>query len=201
MIAHLTGEVIEWQENRLVVDVNGVGYETLSPLSSTAQVRQGDTISLHVHTLVREDALILYGFVSRAERDMFLLLIGVSQVGPKVALAALSTLPLADLSIAIQREDVTQIAKIPGVGKKTASRMALELKDKVIGVAVPAAQMAQGAAIPAVGGPMKDAVSALVNLGYSKAKAETAISALGADADTPVEVLIRQALGALSQPS
>jgi Holliday junction DNA helicase RuvA len=201
MIAHLTGEVIEWQENRLVVDVGGVGYETFSPLSSTAQVRQGDTVSLHVHTLVREDAFILYGFASRAERDMFLLLIGVSQVGPKVALAALSTLPLADLSSAIQREDITQISKIPGVGKKTASRMALELRDKVIGIAVPAAQMAQGAVLPVSRGPMHDAVSALVNLGYSKAKAESAIAALGADADTPVEVLIRQALGALSQPS
>jgi len=199
MIAHLSGKVIDWQENRLVVDVNGVGYETFSPLSTTAQVRPDEPVSLFVHTLVREDALLLYGFLSAAERDMFLLLIGVSQVGPKVALAALSTLSLSALAGAIRMEDVTQISKIPGVGKKTASRLALELKDKVVAIALPQGQMAQGATLPPARGSLSDAVSALVNLGYSKARSETAIQALGADGSVPVEELIRRALGALSR--
>ncbi len=198
MIAHLKGEVIHWEEGRLVVDVHGVGYEVFAPLSSTAGLRMGDPATLHIHTLVREDALLLYGFATPAERDMFLLLIGVSQVGPKVALAALSTFSITDLARAIQSEDVGLIAKIPGVGKKTASRLALELKDKVLTIeaGLPARMAQNGAVLP--GRVMSDAVSALVNLGYSKARAEAAIRVVGADGETSVEILIRKALGALS---
>ncbi|MBI5135994.1 MAG: Holliday junction branch migration protein RuvA [Nitrospirae bacterium] len=198
MIAHLAGEVISWGEHRLVVDVHGVGYEVLAPLSTTARLRQGEPARLHIHMLVREDAIHLYGFLTRAERDMFLLLIGVSQVGPKVALAALSTLPLADLAGAIQREDITLISKIPGVGKKTASRLALELKDKAVAITGPASagRMVAGAAPPTTA--PADALSALVNLGYSKARAESAIQAV-VTADATVEELIRKALVALSQ--
>ncbi len=199
MIAHLTGEIIQWDTARLVVDVHGVGYEVFVPLSSSAAVRLGDPVSLHIHTQVREDALQLFGFSTLAERDMFLLLIGVSQVGPKVALAALSTFSMVDLARAIQTEDVTMIAKIPGVGKKTASRLALELKDKVLAISgdTPGQATQNSTSLP--GAVLEDAVSALINLGYSKARAESAIQAAGADGETSVEALIRKALGGLSR--
>lgn len=201
MIAHLSGTVLSWDESRLVVDVNGVGYEVFAPLSTSAQVSRGEAVSLHVHTLVREDAIQLYGFATRAERDMFLMFLGVSGVGPKVALALLSALPLADLAGAIGREDVTMLSRVPGVGKKTASRLALELKDKVGGMPVPAARVlsAQAGAAPPRGG-LADAVSALVNLGYSKARAESAVSSVAAQGEElPLEELIRRGLATLSQ--
>jgi len=200
VIAHLRGEVIAWEEQRLVVDVNGVGYEVFSPLSSTGGCRLNDKVALHVHTVVREDALALYGFLTPAERDMFLLLTSVSGVGPKVALAVLSGLSLGDLTGAIAREDVALLSKCQGVGKKTASRIALELQDKVgaLGIAHGAhALVSRAGAAPR--GHLSDAVSALVNLGYSKARAEAAVRAIASDADQPVEELIRKGLVVLSQ--
>lgn len=198
MIARLSGTVAEWDEARLVIDVNGVGYEVFAPLSTTSRVKMDTAVTLHIHTVVREDAFNLYGFVTRAERGMFLLLIGVSGIGPKVALALLSGLSLADLAGAVAREDVTMLSRVNGVGKKTASRLALELKDKVGAVGAPLGTMAAGASVPT--GGMGDAVSALVNLGYPKTTAEAAVRGARAESpDAPVEALIRKGLAALAK--
>lgn len=203
MIAYLTGTVIEQSEHRLVVDVNGVGYEVFAATGTCARCAEGETVRLHIHTQVREDAFHLYGFGDRAERDLFLLMTGVSGIGPKVALAALSALPLGELAAAIARGDVALLSRVPGVGRKTASRLALELKDKVLTIgiapATPAA-MAAGAA-PEAGSPLADAVSALMNLGYTKTRSEAAIRAAAANAEgtPPVEELIRMGLAALSR--
>lgn len=198
MIAYLKGNTLFWGENRLVVDVGGVGYEVFAPLSTTTRTQKGEPVELFIHTLVREDAFQLYGFLEETERDLFLLLIGVSGVGPKVAMAVLSSLPLPELVGAISREDVAMLSKVNGVGKKTASRLALELKDKVglLGIAAPMT-MAAGAA-PAPAGGLSDAVSALVNLGYSRARAESAVQTVAATGETDLKALIRKGLAALS---
>jgi Holliday junction DNA helicase RuvA len=183
--------------------VGGVGYELFVPLSTTATLKQGDAVALHVHTLVREDALQLYGFATPHERELFLLFTSVTGIGPKVALALLSAMPLAELVAAIGREDIGALSRVSGVGKKTASRLALELREKVAGVPVPRApgQVMVAAAAGRSMGTTAEAVSALVNLGYNKARAESAVQFAVAQegADVPVEVLIRSGLTALSQ--
>jgi len=199
MIAHLTGTVREWTEGHLVVDVGGVGYRVFTPLSTSAGVPRDGTASLYIHTQVREDAIQLFGFLSAAERDLFLLLIGVSGVGPKVALSALSALSVPDLVGAIGREDVTALGRIPGIGKKTASRVALELRDKVVALGVaPTAARGAVATRGTVTGGRTDAVSALVNLGYPRTRAQAAVAAV-AEPGASVETLIREGLNHLSK--
>ena len=132
MIAHLRGTIHEKHPNRIVVDVNGVGYDVFVPLSTFYGL--GDTgapIALRVHTHVREDALVLYGFATLVEQELFERLIGVGGIGPKVALAVLSGIEPQDLIRAIERGDVARLTAIPGVGKKTSERIVLELKDRL----------------------------------------------------------------------
>ncbi|MDH5526664.1 MAG: Holliday junction branch migration protein RuvA [Nitrospirota bacterium] len=201
MIARLTGTVAERDDQRLTVDVHGVGYEVFCPRSTSMTLREGAEATLYVHTLVREDAFHLYGFGSKPEKAMFLLLTGVTGVGPKVALALLSDLPIAELAGAIARADVTALSRVSGVGKKTASRLALELKDKVLGLGVSPVMATASAGTPALpGAGMGDAVSALVNLGYSKARADKAIQTVLAEhPDMPLEGLIRLGLAQLAK--
>jgi Holliday junction DNA helicase RuvA len=175
MIAFLRGRVLEKHPNRIVVDVNGVGYELYVPLSTYYEV--GDTgaeISLRVHTHVREDALQLFGFLTSLEQLLFERLIGISGIGPKLAIAVLSGIDSRELVASIQRADVARLTRIPGIGKKTAERIVLELKDRLRDVA-PADE---SAAQPPSGDQLRDdLVSALENLGYHRPVAEKAVDA------------------------
>jgi Holliday junction DNA helicase RuvA len=194
MIARLSGTVLEKHPMRVVMDVGGVGYEVHVPLSSFAAVGDpGATLTLRVHTHVREDALMLYGFASALEQLVFERLIAVSGIGPKLALSVLSGLAPEELVQAIARADVARLTSIPGIGKKTAERIVLELKDKLAAVATAGTLLA-----PA--GPREDLVSALLNLGYHRPLAEKAVDRTLQDgADRGFEPLLRAALKVLSR--
>lgn len=196
MIATLTGRLRRKAIDYLIVDVSGVGYQVHVPLSTFYRIPDdGEEVSLQIHTHVREDSLSLYGFLTPAEKDMFLLLMGVSGIGPKLALAVLSSLSVDDLSLAIQASDDSKLCAIPGVGKKTAARMVLELKDKI---KPPVSPVSSEHAAASSSGDVEDAVSALVNLGYKKVLAEDAIKKISCvRAGLPVEELIREALNVL----
>jgi len=194
MIAWLSGKLRRKATDYLIIDVAGVGYQVAVPLSTYLGIPDdGEVVSLHIHTHVREDALSLFGFLTEAEKNMFLLLLGVSGIGSKLALAILSSLSVQDLSHAIQASDDSRLRLIPGIGKKTAARMVLELKDKMklIMPAIPAPL-----AGPAVASDdIEDVTSALVNLGYRRPQAEETVRKIRhARPDLGVEELIREAL-------
>ena len=197
MIAHLRGSILEKHPNRIVIDVNGVGYDVFVPLSTFYGLGEpGAAIALRIHTHVREDAFLLYGFATLLEQELFERLIGVSGIGAKVALAVLSGIEPQELIRAIERGDLARLTAIPGVGKKTSERIVLELKDRLPRAAVTAA--ADAAAPPAAPALRDDVVSALVNLGYhrplAEKAAEAAIKTIGSSADAGFERLLRQAL-------
>jgi Holliday junction DNA helicase RuvA len=193
MIASLTGRLRRKATDYLVVDVSGVGYLVQAPLSTYSGIPEtGEEVTLHIHTYVREDSLSLFGFLTEAEKDMFLLLTGVSGIGPRLALAVLSSLSIADIAAAIQSSDDSKLRTIPGIGRKTAARMVLELKDKITVVAAAATRRDQTAAGE---DRLEDAVSALVNLGYKKPLAEEALrKVLHERPGRAIEDLIRNAL-------
>lgn len=208
MIAHLTGQVLFARDGRMVVDVHGVGYEVLCPAPTCLAHKPGEEVSLFVRTLVREDTFQLFGFDSAAEKDLFVLITAVSGLGPKLALALLSELALPDLALAIRQENVARLTRVSGIGKKTAERVCLELKDKVLPFAVPDAEGAlpgaprAAAAGAAEAGPLEDAVSALINLGYPRGRAEAAVrSAAAESSEASLEELVRKGLGALARSS
>lgn len=192
MIARLAGTLIEKGPEGLVVDVGGVGYQVFVSLQTLANFPAvGEPVQLYVYTHVREDAIQLFGFRELAERRLFLLLKEVSGIGPRLALNILSGLPVDDLAEAIREGDVGRLVAIPGVGRKTAERIVVELRDK-IGQARDA-RLAGGDS-----GLVDQAVSALVNLGYRKNEAERAVrAALGKDA-MALEDVIRTALRGLA---
>jgi Holliday junction DNA helicase RuvA len=196
MIARLEGVLAEKSPEGVVLDVNGVGYDVRVPLSTFFELPdEGKVVRLRVHTHVREDALALYGFLSELERALFRLLLGTSGVGPKLALSILSGLPPAKLVAALRAGDLAALTGIPGVGKKTAERMVVELRDKVAGIetqAAPARAPHDDAAAAAE--------SALVNLGYPRAHAEKAVRrAFESLPEAPaLESLIKEALRAAS---
>ena len=179
MIAFLRGRVFDKQPNRIIVDVAGVGYEVHVPLSTYYDVGDaGVEIALHVHTHVREDALQLYGFLTSLEQALFERLIGISGIGPKLAIAVLSGIDSGELVTSVQRGDVARLTSIPGIGKKTAERIILELKDRLRDVG--AADI--GAAEHKTTGDQlrDDVLSALENLGYHRPLAEKAVDAVRA---------------------
>ena len=199
MIAQLRGRILEKQPNRIVIDVNGVGYDVSVPLSTYYGLGDaGAEIALRIHTHVREDALALYGFATPLEQELFLRLIGVSGIGPKVALAVLSGIETAELMRAIEHSDVARLTAIPGVGKKTSERIVLELKDRL--PRVPAAAVSagdNGASAPLV---RDDVLSALVNLGYHRPLAEKAVAAaMKAAPDAGFERTLKQSLRELAR--
>ena len=198
MIAHLRGRIFEKHPNRIVVEVNGVGYDVSVPLSTFYGLGEpGSEIALRVHTHVREEALLLYGFATPLEQQLFERLISVSGIGPKVALAVLSGIEPPDLIRAIEREDLARMTAIPGVGKKTAERIVLELKDRLQRVPVGASAGASVVEPPAI---RDDVVSALINLGYHRPLAEKAAEA--AVKGTPggdFEQTLKQALRELAR--
>ena len=198
MIAHLRGHILDKQPNRIVVDVNGVGYEVAVPLSTFYGLgEKGSEIALRVHTHVREDALLLYGFATALEQDLFERLIGISGIGPKVALAVLSGIEPQDLVRAIERGDLARLTAIPGVGKKTSERIVLELKDRL-----PRAHAMTPAAGAAPDPPAvrDDVLSALMNLGYHRPLAEKAAdAAIKTAPDGDFERMLKQALRELAK--
>jgi len=196
MIALLRGTLLEKHPNQAIVEAGGVGYDVLIPISTfSALPETGAEVKLRIHTHVREDALALFGFLTSEEKILFERLISVSGIGPKLAITVLSGLATADLITAIRNGSVEQLVRIPGVGKKTAERMVLELKDKLEGVgavAVPGQLEKPAAALSVV---EQDVLSALLNLGCTRSAAEAAVrkaKATGAPAD--FEPLFRKSL-------
>ena len=199
MIAHLRGRLLEKHPNRIVVDVAGVGYDVFVPLSTFYGLgASGADIALRVHTHVREDALALYGFATLLEQELFERLIGISGIGPKVALAVLSGIEPQELVRSIERGDLGRLTAIPGVGKKTAERIVLELKDRLPRAEVVA--VAAGETLSEASAMRDDVLSALVNLGYHRPLAEKAVaSALKAVPDGGFERTLKQALRELAK--
>lgn len=195
MIGFLRGRVIEKQPNRVLVDVQGVGYDVHVPLSTYYQIGEaGAEVSLRVHTHVREEALQLFGFATDLERQLFERLIGVSGIGPKLAVSLLSGMDARDLLGCVQRGDVARLTGIPGIGKKTAERIVLELKDRVAQLGAPPPD-APGSA-PAPEDRLRDDLhSALQNLGYHRPLVEKAVEAvLAPDASPTFEQALKAAL-------
>lgn len=195
MIALLRGRVLDKQPNRVIVDVGGVGYDVHVPLSTFYDVGdEGADVTLRVHLHVREDALQLYGFLTELERQLFERLIGISGIGPKLAISVLSGMEPRDLIAAVQRGDVARLTGIPGIGKKTAERIVLELRDRLAQLVPPAAG-GQAAEAPTGDRLRDDLVSALQNLGYHRPQADKAIQAvLAASPESTFEQALRGAL-------
>jgi Holliday junction DNA helicase RuvA len=197
MIGHLRGTILEKHPNQVIVESAGVGYEVQIPISTyTALAEPGASAALRIYTHVREDALLLFGFATPEEKALFERLISVSGIGPKLAITVLSGLPTADLVAAIRNSDVGHLVRIPGVGKKTAERMVLELKDKLAGIDTTGKSAA--AAGPPLSALERDVLSALQNLGCSRAAAEDALRKVkerGVPAE--FEPLFRAALAAV----
>ncbi len=206
MIGRLTGHVVdEAADGTAVLDVHGVGYEVVLPigsigrlLGSTPRSATPPEVSVFVHTHVREDILALYGFATREDRAAFRTLLSVSGIGPKIAIGVLGALPGPDLSVTVARGDVAKLTKIPGIGKRTAERIVLELKDKLPAVAggTPATTVAPATAPPK--GQAALVARALVDMGFRPQEAERATEALGDKVDTtPLPELVRLALAHL----
>jgi Holliday junction DNA helicase RuvA len=185
MIAFLRGRVLDKQPNRIVIDVQGVGYEVHVPLSTYYDIGdEGSETTLHVHTHVREDALQLYGFLTPLEQHVFERLISISGIGPKLAVSVLSGIDTRELVDAVQRADVARLTRIPGIGKKTAERIVLELKERFAQLTVSAGIGV--AAAPSAGDRLRDdLLSALQNLGYHRPLAEKAVDATLTSSSAP----------------
>jgi holliday junction DNA helicase RuvA len=197
VIAFLRGRIFEKHPNRIIVDVDGVGYDVSVPLSTFYGLGDaGSVITLRIHTHVREDALALYGFATRLEQDLFERLIGVSGIGPKLALAVLSGIEPSDLMRAIERGDIARLTAIPGVGKKTAERIVLELRDRL-----PRSATTEPADAPASELALRDdLLSALINLGYHRPLAERAVATvLKRSSEGDFEQHLKQALRELAK--
>ena len=176
MIAHLRGTLLEKHPNLVIVDTGGVGYEITIPVSAYSSLPEtGAQVQLHIHTHVREDALALFGFISAADKALFEKLITVSGIGPKLAVTTLGGLTAPDLAAAIREGSIEQLVRIPGVGKKTAERMVLELRDK-LDLLPGVARAAAASAKSAFNANEEDVISALANFGVSRASAEGAVS-------------------------
>lgn len=187
MIATLRGEVSQIEENALVLEVGGVGLRVFVPNPVRTQRKVGEALMLYTHLVVREDALTLYGFESQADRELFNILLGVDGVGPKVALSVLSTMTLDSIQRAVFADEGEVLSRVPGVGKKTAQKMALHLKDKL----KPTDALARVAAMSDTDG---EVLAALTALGYSVVEAQAAIQSLGKDAPDDTEERLRLAL-------
>jgi Holliday junction DNA helicase RuvA len=201
MIAFLTGRLAYKAPTHLTLDVQGVGYEVHIPLSTYYALPNLDEVTaLNIHTHLREDAIQLFGFLSQREKESFLLLNSVSGIGPKLALSVLSSLAVTDLVHAIQTENVEKRATVPGIGKKSAGRIALELKDKVAKI-LPGPLPASASDVPVFEGPYEDALSALVNLGYRPQDAREALKRVTKAAASPLVLkdLIREGLKELAR--
>jgi len=194
MIAHLRGRLISKHPNQAIVETSGVGYDVAISIPTFSQLPStGSEVALHIHTYVREDAIALFGFLRLEEKQLFEKLITVSGIGPKLAITILSGMPTAEMVGAIRANDHARLTRIPGVGKKTAERMCVELRDKLdaFGEAKPVA---------AVSAVEEDVISALTNLGYQRAMAEKAVERAVASAGREnFDAIFRAAVGGLSK--
>ena len=188
MIATLRGEITQIEDNALIIEMGGVGLRVFVPSPLRGRLKAGEAAFLYTHLVVREDALTLYGFESQADRDLFNILLGVDGVGPKVALSVLSTLTIDAVQRAIFADEADLLSRVPGVGKKTAQKMALHLKDKL----KPTDALAKVAAMADYD---SEVLAALTALGYSVVEAQAAIQSLPKDAPKDVEERLRVALG------
>ncbi len=195
MIAHLRGKLLVKHPNQAIVEVGGVGYDVTITVPTFSDLPgAGSEVSLHVHTHVREDVIALYGFLRTAEKSLFEKLLTVSGIGPKLAITILSGMPADEMVNAIRGEDVARLTRIPGIGKKTAERMVLELRDKLPPVTGPEI------VVPALNAVEEDVISALVNLGYQRTAAEKVLSSVTAkEKSGGFDALFRAALGSLSK--
>ena len=194
MIAHLRGRLVAKHPNQAVVECGGVGYDvTITVPTYTDLPEAGGEVALHIHTHVREDQIALFGFLRAEEKRLFEKLLIVSGIGPKLAVTILSGMPVADLVGSIRGGDVARLTKIPGIGRKTAERMVLELKEKL-------EEFTAAAPAPKATPVEEDVISALVNLGYQRANAERALSiAARAGNGAGFDKLFREALAVLSK--
>jgi Holliday junction DNA helicase RuvA len=194
MIALLTGKVASKSPDTVVIDVNGVGYRVQIPFSTFFSLpEEGARLTLHIHTNVKEDAIHLYGFLSPEEKQFFQLLLTVSGVGPKLARDILSNIQTGELAAALVRSDINRLSAIPGIGKKSAERLVLELKEKISKLGLD-----DGRSLPresAREGSIRDDVSsALINLGYKEAVVVKTLAEIGINTDEPMEAVLKQAL-------
>lgn len=193
MIATLRGEITEIEENALVLETGGVGLRVFVPKPLLTRLRAGESALLHTHLVVRENELALYGFESASDRNLFVTLLGVDGVGPKMALAVLSTLNLETVQRAVFNEEPELLSRVPGVGRKTAQKMLLYLKDRL----QPASGLERAAAMSAAD---SEVLAALTALGYSVIEAQSALQAIPKDAPQDVEERLRLALGYFQTP-
>jgi len=206
MIAHLSGTLLSKLPNGVILNVGGVGYEVTIPLSTFYDLAEpGSEVQLRIYTHVREDALQLYGFRTARERELFLRLISVSGIGPKLGITLLSGMSADEMIASIRTNNLARLTLIPGIGRKTAERLVMELRDKVAALSSPELEEELGAAAPTTPEPSvdsvrADALSALVNLGYQRSAAEKAIGAVVAEeTDVSVESVLRGSLRKLAK--
>ena len=198
MIALLTGKIAHKAPDYIILDVNGVGYRVQIPFSTYYSLpAEGSAVSLQIHTAVKEDAINLYGFRTQQEKELFQLLIGVSGVGPKLANGILSNSEPSELADSLLRGDLARLSAIPGIGKKTAERLVLELKEKVkkLGLTQPPSQDAAPAAVKKE--IREDVLSALINLGYKESVVQKALGDVRITEDATLESILKQALKVL----
>ncbi len=188
MIATLRGEISQIEDNAIILEVGGVGLRVFVPSILRTRLKVGETLMLYTHLVVREDALTLYGFESQGDRELFNVLLGVDGVGPKVALSVLSTMTLDAVQRAVFADDGDLLSRVPGVGKKTAQKMALHLKDKL----KPTDALSR---VAAMSDADSEVLAALTALGYSVVEAQAAIQAIAKDAPDDTEERLRLALG------
>jgi len=196
MIAHLRGKLLAKHPNQAIVETAGVGYEvTISVPTFSDLPAVGADVALHIHTHVREDVIALYGFLRSTEKVLFERLISVSGIGPKLAITTLSGIAADDMVRAIRSNDVARLTRIPGIGKKTAERMVLELRDKL-----PEAGPMAAPTVPAMSATEEDVLSALINLGYQRQAAEKALASAAKNGKSAsFDSLFRESLAALSK--
>jgi len=190
MIAQLHGKIISKKPTKIIIDVNGIGFEVNITTTTFESIGNSEEISIFTYLSVREDSLTLYGFSSIAEKEMFQLLISISGIGPKLAQGILSGIQIEELKLAIQERNISRIIAIPGVGKKTAERLLVELKDKVASL-----EGTFERDVSSISGKKSDAIAALVSLGYNQKQANNIVAKLLAqNSDISIEELIRLAL-------
>jgi len=206
MIAHLSGTLLSKQATSVILDVGGVGYEVTIPISTFYELDEpGSKVQLRIYTHVREDALLLYGFKTARERELFMRLISVSGIGPKLGITLLSGMSADEMIASIRTNNLARLTLIPGVGRKTAERLVMELRDKIAALSSPELEEELGAkpsvsVTPTEDTVRADALSALVNLGYQKSTAEKAINAAIVEGgDISVESILRRSLRRLAK--
>jgi Holliday junction DNA helicase RuvA len=203
VIAYLSGALLSKQPNTIVIDVGGVGYEVTIPVSTFYELGElGEPVTLRIHTHVREDAIQLFGFRTPREKELFLQLTSVSGVGPKLAITLLSGMPADELIPAIRTNNLAKLTAIPGIGKKTAERLVIELRDRMAKMSGPETEQAFPATPLAAGyeAVRDDTVEALLTLGYQKAQAEKVVArVLQQETNQSIEHILRQSLKQLSR--